>query len=94
VNIDHIFVIFISILLQLQLRQLANMPKNDKACEKKVAAAVSALMWFTGMKVHEAMDYARFSKKEINDVNVRRVVSRRLFRAMEAATPPPKERYC
>ncbi len=57
-TIDHIFVIFISILLQLQLRQLANMPKNDKAREKKVAAAVNALMRFTGMKVHEAMDYA------------------------------------
>ena len=46
------------------------MPKNDKARKKKVAAAVNALMRFTGMKVHEAMDYARLSKKEINDVNV------------------------
>ncbi len=64
------------------------MPKNDKAHEKKVAAAVNALMRFTGMKVHKAMDYTRFSKKEINDVNVRRVVSHPLFRAMEAATPP------
>ena len=62
--------------------------KNDKAREKKVAAAVNALMWFTGMKVREVMDYVRFSKKEINDVNVRRIVSHWLIRAMEAATPP------
>jgi len=34
------------------------------------------------------MNYTRFSKNEINDVNVRRVVSRRLFRAKEAAGPP------
>jgi hypothetical protein len=46
------------------------MLENDKVREKKVAAAVNALMWFTGMKVHEAMDYARFSKKDINDVNI------------------------
>ena len=59
-----------------------------RAREEKVAAAVNALMWFTGMKVREVMDYVQFSKKEINDVNVRRVVSHRLIRAMEAATPP------
>ena len=47
------------------------MPKNDKAHKKKVAAAVNALMRFPGMKVHEAMDYAQFSKKVMNDVNVR-----------------------
>ena len=64
------------------------MPKNDKGREKKVKVAVKALMWFTGMRVCEAMNYARFSKNEINDVNVRRVVSRRLFRAKEAAGPP------
>jgi hypothetical protein len=64
------------------------MPKNDEAHEKKLAAAVNALMRFPGMKVHEAMDYGRFSKNVINDVNVRCVLSRRHFRAMEAATPP------
>ena len=64
------------------------MPKNDKVCKKKVAAAVNALMRFTGMKVHKAIDYAQFLKKEINNVNVRCVMSRRLFRVMEAATLP------
>ncbi len=42
------------------------MPKNDKVHEKKVEAAVNALMWFTGMKVRKAMDYMQFLKKEIN----------------------------
>ncbi len=65
------------------------MQKIDKAREKKVAPAMNDIMRFTRMKIHEAMDYARFSKKEINDVNVCCVMSRRLFRAMEAATPPP-----
>jgi hypothetical protein len=50
--------------------------------------AVKALMRFTGMRVCKAMNYAQFSKNEINDVNVRCVVSRRLFRAKEAAGPP------
>ena len=31
-----------------------------RAREEKVAAAVNALMWFTGMKVREVMDYVRF----------------------------------
>jgi len=64
------------------------MPKNDKACEKKVNMAVKALVRFTGMRVHEAMNYARFSKNEINDVIVRHIVSHWLFRAKEAAGPP------
>ena len=64
------------------------MPKNDKAREKKVNVAVKALMRFPGMRVREAMHFARFSKKEIDDVNVRRIVSRRQFRAAEAAGPP------
>ena len=64
------------------------MPKNDKAREKKVNVAVKALMRFPGMRVREAMHFARFSKKEIDDVNVRRIVSRRQFRATEAAGPP------
>ncbi len=53
-------------LLQLQWRQFANMPKNDKAREKKVNVAVKALMRFPGMRVREAMHFARFSKKEID----------------------------
>ena len=64
------------------------MPKNDKVWEKKVTMAMNALMCFTGMKVHEAMDYAQFLKKEINDVNLHCIVSRRLFRAREATAPP------
>ena len=64
------------------------MPKNDKAREKKVNVAVKALMRFPGMRVREAMHFARFSKKEIHNVNVRRIVSRRQFRATEAAGPP------
>ena len=64
------------------------MPKNDKAREKKVNVAVKALMRFPGMRVREAMHFARFSKKEIDNVNVRRIVSRRQFRAAEAAGPP------
>ena len=65
------------------------MSKNEKVCEKKVAADVNALIRFTGMKVHEAMGYALFSKKAINDVNVNvhRAMSRQLFRAMEATVP-------
>ena len=34
------------------------------------------------------MHFARFSKKEIDNVNVRRIVSRRQFRAAEAVGPP------
>jgi hypothetical protein len=64
------------------------MPKTDKAREKKVNVAVKALMRFPTMRVREAMHFARFSKKEIDDVNVRRIVSRRQFRATEAAGPP------
>jgi hypothetical protein len=64
------------------------MPKNDKAREKKVNVAVKALMWFTGMRVREAINYARFLKNEINDVNVHHIVTRQLFRAKEAAGPP------
>ncbi len=64
------------------------MPNNDEACEKKVNVAMKALMQFTGMRVREAMNYARFSKNEINNVNIRHVVSRRLFRAKETAGPP------
>ena len=64
------------------------MPKNDKAREKKVNVAVKALMRFPGLRVREAMHFARFSKKEIDNVNVRRIVSRRQFRAAEAAGPP------
>ena len=60
------------------------MPKNDKVHEKKVAAAMNALMRFTGMKAHEAIDYECFSKKEINNVSVRCIVSHQLFRAMES----------
>jgi hypothetical protein len=60
------------------------MPKNDKVHEKKVAAAMNALMRFTGMKVHEAIDYECFSKKEINNVSVRCIMSHQLFRAMES----------
>jgi hypothetical protein len=44
------------------------MPKNDKAREKKVNVAVKALMRFPGMRVREAMHFARFSKKEIDNV--------------------------
>jgi hypothetical protein len=64
------------------------MPKNKKARGKKVNVAVKAIMQITRMRVREAMNYALFSKNEINDVNVRRVVSRWLFRAKEAAGPP------
>ena len=69
------------------------MPKNDKAREKKVNVAVKALMRFPGMRVREAMHFARFSKKEIDNVNVRRIVSRRQFRAAEAAGPPKNVRH-
>jgi len=65
------------------------MPKNAKACEKKVEAAVNAIMRFTGMKVREAMGFVLFLKKEIDDVNVQCVVECWLFRAMQAATPTP-----
>ena len=61
------------------------MPKNDKAREKKVNVAVKALMRFPGMRVREAMHFAQFLKKEIDNV---RIVSRRQFRAAEAAGPP------
>ena len=64
------------------------MPKNDKAREKKDNVAVKALMRFTGMRFCKAMNYAQFSKNEINDVNVCCVMSRRLFSAKEAAGPP------
>ena len=69
------------------------MPKNDKAREKKVNVAVKALIRFPGMRVREAMHFARFSKKEIDNVNVRRIVSRRQFRAAEAAGPPKNVRH-
>ena len=69
------------------------MPKNDKAREKKVNVAVKALMRFPGMRVREAMHFAQFSKKEIDNVNVRRIVSRRQFRAAEAAGPPKNVRH-
>jgi hypothetical protein len=91
VTINHIFIIFISILLQLHLRQLANMPNNDKAREKKVTVAVNALVPFTGMKVHEAIFYTQFSKKEINDVNVRHVTS--AFQS-HGGRYYPQECYC
>ena len=55
--------------------------------------AVKALMRFPGMRVREAMHFARFSKKEIDNVNVRRIVSRRQFRATEAAGPPKNVRH-
>ena len=61
------------------------MPKNDKAREKKVNVAVKALMRFPGMRVREAMHFAQFLKKEIDNV---RIVSRRQFTAAEAAGPP------
>ncbi len=48
------------------------MPKNDKAREKKVNVAVKALMRFPGMRVHEAMHFAQFSKKEIDNVTKRK----------------------
>jgi hypothetical protein len=66
------------------------MRKNDTACEKKVQAAMNALMQFTGMKVRKAMDYMQFLKKETNNANVLCIVARQLFRAMEVTTPPKK----
>ena len=62
------------------------MPKNDKAREKKVNVAVKALVRFPGMRVREAMHFARFSKKEIDNVNVRRIVSRRQFSVVRRCT--------
>ncbi len=64
-----------------------------KACEKKVDTAVKALMHFPGMRVREAMHFARFSKREIDDVNVHRIVSHWHFRAAEAVGPPKVVRH-
>ncbi len=54
VTINNNFIIFCSMMLQLQWRQFANLPKNDKAHEKKVKVAVNALMRFTGMRFCKA----------------------------------------
>ena len=54
------------------------MPKNSAAQEKKVNAAVRFLQTTTGVKVPQAMILAQFSKKDITNDSIRRMIRRRI----------------
>jgi hypothetical protein len=57
--------------------QLPNMPKKSAAQQKKVDAAVRILVTTTGVKVPQAMILAGFSKQDIANETIRRMIHRR-----------------
>ena len=62
--------------------QLPNMPKKSAAQQKKVESAVRILETTTGVKVPQAMILAGFSKQDIANKTIRRMILRR-FKAKQ-----------
>ena len=74
--------------MQLQEKYISNMAKNIAAHEKKVKHAVSVLLENPRLKIHQAMLVALFEKKDLNAVNIWRVISQRRDLAVKALLPP------
>jgi len=64
------------------------MANNSAAHEKKVKYAVQVLLKNPRLKVHQAMLVALFGKKDLDDDNIRRVISRRRNLFVKALIPP------
>jgi hypothetical protein len=64
------------------------MAKNSAAHKKKVKHAVQVLLENPRLKVRQAMLVALFGGKDLDDMNIRRVISRRRNLLKKALLPP------